>query len=110
MHPTASTVVTGILGVVVFFEGIVLAVTTTSTGQSNVVGGILVCILGLIATGLAAYATYNTQYFKNWTRPNGSYGHALVRWAGPIFLIAALIEFVIALWILGAVLEGMSRK
>src|SRR5438132_4660796 len=92
VHPTASTVITGILGIVLGIEGIALAATTTSTGQSNVAGGIVVCILGLLAAGLAAYATYDTQYFKGWTRPDGSYGHALVRWAGPIFLIVALIE------------------
>ncbi len=110
LHPTASTVITGILGIVLFIEGIALSVTTTSTGQSNVVGGVLVCLLGLVAAGLAGYATYETQYFKNWTRADGSYGHPLVRWAGPIFLIVALIEFVVALWIIARVLEGMSKS
>ena len=110
LHPTASTVITGILGIVLFIEGIAFAVTPTTTGQSNVFGGIVFCLVGLVATGLAGYATYDTQYFKNWLRPDGSYGHALVRWAGPVFLIVALIEFVVCLWILGAVLEGMSKK
>lgn len=109
-HPTASTVITGILGVVMFIEGIVLASTTTSTGQSNVAGGIIVCVLGLVALGLAAYATYDTQYFKGWTRLDGSYGHAIVRWAGPVLLIVALIEIIVVLWIMSFVLEGMSRK
>lgn len=110
LHPTASTVITGILGLVLFIEGIGLSVTTTSTGQSNVAGGVIVCILGLVAAGWAGYAAYETQYFKNWARADGSYKHPLVRWAGPIFLIVALIEFVVALWIIARVLEGMSRS
>lgn len=110
LHPTASTVISGILGIVLFIEGIVLAATPTSTGQSSIAGGILVCLIGLTAVGLAAFAAYDTHYFQSWMRPDGSYGHALIRWAGPIFLIVALIEFILALWILSAVLEGYARK
>lgn len=109
-HPTAATVTSGILGAVLFIEGIVLSSTTTSTGQTNVAAGILVCIFGLLTMGLAAYAAYDTQYFKSWTRPDGSYRHALVRWAGPLFLIVALVELILVFWIMSYALEGMSKK
>jgi hypothetical protein len=110
MHPTASTVITGILGVVLFIEGIVLAASPTYSGQSNIAGGILICILGLAAVGLAGYATYDTQYFKSWTRQDGSYGHALVRYAGPVLLIAALVETIVILWILSIVWPQVFKK
>ncbi len=110
VHPSASTVISGILGVALFIEGIALAATRTYTGQSNVAGGILVCILGLVAVGLVAYATYDTQYFRSWTRPDGSYGHALVRYAGPILLILALVETIVLLWILSVVWPQVFKK
>ena len=109
-HPTASTVISGIVGIILFIEGIAVASTRTYTGQSNVAGGIIVCILALAVVALAAYAAFDTQYFQNWTRPDGSYGHKLIRYSGPIFLIAALIELILVLWIMSFVLEGMSKK
>ena len=109
-HPTASTVITGILGVALFIQGIVLATSISYSGQSNVAGGILVCLLGLVTVGLAAYATYDTQYFQSWVRQDGSYGHALVRYAGPILLIVALVETIVILWILYIVWPQVFRK
>lgn len=109
-HPTASTVITGLCGIALFIQGIAVAATPTSTGGSSVAGGILICILGLVATGLAAYAAFQTQYFQSWTRPDGTYGHKLVRWAGPVFLIVALIELIVVLWIVSFAFESTSRR
>lgn len=109
-HPTASTVLTGILGVALFIQGIVLATSISYSGQSNVAGGVFVCLLGLVAIGLVAYATYDTQRFQSWVRPDGSYGHSLVRYAGPILLIVALVETIVVLWILSVVWPQAFRK
>jgi amino acid transporter len=109
-YPTASTIITGILGIVLFIEGIVLATTPSTTGQSNVPGGIIVCVISLIAVGLAAYAAYETQYFHNWKRSDGSYGHVLARCMGPLLLTLALIEVIIILWVISMILSGFSRR
>jgi hypothetical protein len=110
LHPTASTIITGIVGIAIIIQGIALAATVSYTGQSNVAGGIVVCLLGLAAVGLAAYAMIDTQRFQIWMRPDGSYGHALVRYAGPILLIVALIEVIVVLWILSIVLPELGKK
>jgi hypothetical protein len=111
-HPTAATVITGIGGVIWLIAGIVTAVTPASaySAQNNVGGAAIFMLLGLVSLGLAVYAAVDTQGFQNWARPNGSYGHAVVRWMGPVMLILSILWLIVGLYIASAALEGMGRK
>ncbi len=113
-QPTASTIITGIGGIVWIIAGIAMSAHATGYGeQGNAVFGALCILLGLASIALALFAAIDTQGFKNWVRPDGSYWHAVARWMGPVSLIVSIIWLVVGWWIatffLKMVAETMSH-
>ncbi|HTK11080.1 MAG TPA: hypothetical protein VL485_28155 [Ktedonobacteraceae bacterium] len=115
VYPTTSTILSGIVGLIGIVYGILLltsriSISSYENPSSNIAGGVILLLLGLLISGLVTYAAYTTNYFQRWSRADGTYGHAFIRWLGPICIIAAILEFIIALWIITAVFAGMSKK
>lgn len=111
-HPAVSSVLTGIWGLIGMIVGIVIA--TSSQGQSGA-GGILLSLVGITLLGFAGYTGYVTDRFQIWhysrkgTRSVIS-GHGFARWAGPIILILAFLELLLALWFLMLINEVVGSR
>lgn len=111
-HPAVSSVLTGIWGLVGTIVGIVIA---TSNYGPSVTGGIFLSLIGITLLGFACYTGYATDHFQVWKyslRGHRSIviGHGFTRWAGPIILVLAFLELLLAFWFLKLINEVLASR
>lgn len=120
-HPTGSAVssmVISVMFIIIFIVGLIARSTVNyatpdqaqSASTSVTVLGVL-AFLSAVVLALAIYAAVDTQGFKIWkTDSEGRLPHPIPRWAGPIFLIILVFEFIILFYFIAAMLGGVAES